>query len=49
MPNAPLKTFIIYARADEEYKKELLLHLNMSLTRETDGNTLKETINSKFT
>jgi chemotaxis protein histidine kinase CheA len=27
MPIAPLKTFIIYARADEEYKKELLLHL----------------------
>lgn len=24
---APLKTFIIYARADEDYKKQLLLHL----------------------
>ncbi len=29
MPTAPLKTFIIYARADAEYKDQLLAHLHL--------------------
>lgn len=45
MKAAPLKTFIIYARADAEYKRELLLHLkplivSKLLTVWHDGNIL---------
>lgn len=29
----PLKTFIIYARSDEDYKKQLLLHLRPLVSR----------------
>ncbi len=45
MTHSPLKTFIIYARADEEYKRQLLLHLrplivSKLLTVWHDGNIL---------
>ena len=45
MKAAPLKTFIIYARADAEYKRQLLLHLkplivSKLLTVWHDGNIL---------
>lgn len=36
MPHAPLQTFIIYARADEAHKNELLRHLNASLVESGD-------------
>jgi hypothetical protein len=41
----PLKTFIIYARSDEDYKKQLLLHLRPLVSRKAievwhDGNIL---------